>query len=501
MLLFFKQTLLDVPHENGITIFVLGGLSVLSVYHFLLYFQHKDKSYLLYSLYTFILFLRNVSEPLNSFIYDFKALDPVLRFLDYYDINLEWMYNTIYFAFAFTFVNLKSHSLPWHRFIFRGVYILLLANLAVEITHRVFPDLNIYGIMFPVFIVVLLFFSIIGYVPLFRIKGYLKYYIIIGSLIFLVTSLIAFLISKLQLQPQGSNLNISIFFIGMALENIFFALGLGHKQKLILKEKNDSQQALINQLRENEKLKLKVQRELEANVASLSKQAEDEKIAKLKATFEKEIAELKVLSLRSQMNPHFIFNSLNAIKLYIINNEKENAVYYLNKFSKLIRKILSSTRERETSLREEIDTLALYTDIENIRFKNEIEVAIHVDASLDLDAIKVPALILQPFIENAIWHGLSPKKGLKKLSLDVQKYKGTHVRIAITDNGIGREKSAEINSKKLRNTNSIGLKLTEERLVNFAKAYKNTHFIEFIDLYDRFKKPNGTAVELKIPIK
>ena len=207
------------------------------------------------------------------------------------------------------------------------------------------------------------------------------------------------------------------------------------------------------------------------------------------------------MSLRSQMNPHFIFNSLNAIKLYIINNEKENAVYYLNKFSKLIRKILSSTRERETSLREEIDTLALYTDIENIRFKNEIEVAIHVDASLDLDAIKVPALILQPFIENAIWHGLSPKKGLKKLSLDVQKYKGTHVRIAITDNGIGREKSAEINSKKLRNTNSIGLKLTEERLVNFAKAYKNTHFIEFIDLYDRFKKPNGTAVELKIPIK
>jgi len=201
------------------------------------------------------------------------------------------------------------------------------------------------------------------------------------------------------------------------------------------------------------------------------------------------------------MNPHLIFNSLNAIKLYIINNEKENAVYYLNKFSKLIRKILASTREKEISLVEEIETMELYVNIENIRFGNEIEFSIAVDPTLNLDTIKIPSLILQPFIENAIWHGLSSKKGSKKISLNIQKYKATHIEIAITDNGVGREKAAVINAKKMRQKKSVGLKLTEERLSNFEKSYENTYTIKFTDLYDESNNATGTSVILKIPLK
>ena len=108
---------------------------------------------------------------------------------------------------------------------------------------------------------------------------------------------------------------------------------------------------------------------------------------------EKHILTLEQDMLRSQMNPHFIFNSLNSIKLYIINNEKENAVYYLNKFSKLIRKILIASKEKETSLKGELETMQLYMNIENIRFSNEINFEINVEDSLNLDVIKVPSLI------------------------------------------------------------------------------------------------------------
>jgi len=496
---FIAQNILDNPHENGITLFITGGLIVLSVYHFLLYFQHKDKAYLYYSLYTFLLFVRNIVDVKNSFIYQYEGFQPILNTIEYYSVNLEWAYNTIYFAFAFTFVDLKSYSLKWYKFIFGAVVLLLSANISIEIVYRLTSNENIYPIAFIWLIALFLILSIIGYIPLFKIKGFLKYYIIFGSLILLSTSLIAYAISKLELQTEGSDFNTSIFFIGLVFENIFFALGLGHKQKLILEEKNEAQARLIQQLKENEKLKIKVQQELEENVASLSKQAENEKIERIKAKYDKELAELKISSLRSQMNPHFIFNSLNAIKLYIINNEKENAVYYLNKFSKLIRRILASTREKEISLAEEIETMELYVNIENIRFGNEIEFSLEIDPKLNLDTIKIPSLILQPFIENAIWHGLSSKKGSKKLSLTIKKRKITHIEIIITDNGIGREKAAMINAKKMREKESVGLQLTEERLSNFAKEYQHKYSIKFNDLYNE-NNPSGTSVTLKIPL-
>jgi len=299
----------------------------------------------------------------------------------------------------------------------------------------------------------------------------------------------------------GTSMTSSIFYIGVIVENLIFSLGLGQKQKVLLQEKNISQERLITQLKENDKLKNDIQKRLEKNVLTLSKEAENEKLEKVKAKYDKELAELKIASLRSQMNPHFIFNSLNAIKLYIIDNKQENAVYYLNKFSKLIRKILSTTREKEITLTEEIDTIKLYIDIENIRFNNQIESTFSTDESLNLDAIKIPSLILQPFVENAIWHGLSLKKEEKKLNIDIRNKEETHIEITIEDNGIGRERSASIKKKKLYKKDSIGINLTRERLVNFEKDYKNKHHLKFEDLRDENENAVGTAVVLSIPVQ
>lgn len=490
--------ILNHPNDNGIVVFILGVLFILSIYHFLLYFQHNDKVYLYYSSYTFLIFLSHLNEPKAGFVAD--MVKPFVSFLSEFDTNIVWVYNLLYFIFAFTFIDLKTSLIKWHKFIFRSIYILFFITLLVEILYQFTGDFQFIKIGDLIFIVSLTIIGFFSYIPLFKVNNPLKYYIIVGSTFLFGTSLAATIMFYLKLYPEGSEIRYSIFYIGIILENILFSLGLGHKQKLILNERNESQEKLIVQLKKNEQLRQKTQDQLEIDVTNLSKLAETEKLESIKAKYDKELAELKVSALHSQMNPHFIFNSLNSIKRYIIDNEKENAVYYLNKFSKLIRKILSASMEKEISLSEEIETMELYVNIENIRFNNEINFSIHIDKTLNLNAIKVPSLILQPFLENAIWHGLSLRKENKTLSINLKKEESSYVKIDIMDNGIGRKRSAEIKAKKIHKRESIGITLTEERLALFSKGYKKKHSIKFIDLIGENNNSNGTIVVLKIPL-
>ncbi|RLJ65593.1 tetratricopeptide repeat protein [Lacinutrix venerupis] len=215
---------------------------------------------------------------------------------------------------------------------------------------------------------------------------------------------------------------------------------------------------------------------------------------------EKKILTLEQDMLRNQMNPHFIFNSLNSIKLYIINNEKENAVYYLNKFSKLIRKILIASTEKEISLYEELETMDLYMNIENIRFSNTINYSRSVEEGIDTKNIKVPSLVLQPFLENALWHGLSSKKEDKTMTIYISKESLDYITITITDNGIGRKAAAEIKKNKLLKRKSVGIELTKQRLENFSKNYTNSYKLYIEDLHEN-NIPSGTKVVIKIPTR
>ncbi len=443
--------ILDFPNENGIVVFVLGLLFILSVYHCALYFQHKDKTYLYYSIFTSLIFISHLVNPKNGFIH--TLVEPIRPILEYIDLYLLWSYNLIYFVFAFTFVDIKKYSVTWHKIIFKSVYVLLIFIVLVEILYLITQSNQIIYLADVIFIIAISALAILGYVPLIKMYNPLKYYIIIGSLILFLSSMTATILYKFNLTPD-TEIRYSIFYIGIVLENICFSLGLGQKQNLILQERNVSQENLISQLQENDKLRDAIQEKLEEDIVSLSEQAKAEKHLKLREQYERELAELKITALRSQMNPHFIFNSLNSIKLYIINNDKQNAVYYLNKFSKLIRKILSSTQTKEISLADEIDTMKLYVGIENIRFENTIDFSMDIDHTLNLDTIKIPSMVLQPFIENAIWHGLASKKEEKELSLQVYR-EDSNLIIEITDNGIGRANAQEIKRKKMHNRKSV----------------------------------------------
>jgi len=215
---------------------------------------------------------------------------------------------------------------------------------------------------------------------------------------------------------------------------------------------------------------------------------------------EKKLLTLEQSMLRSQMNPHFLFNSLNSIKLYIINNEKKNAVHYLNKFSKLVRKILEASSQREISLADELETVALYMNIENIRFSNEINFNIHIKDDINTHNIKIPSLILQPFLENALWHGLSSKDGAKNIDLEVKKGKSGFIEIIITDNGVGRDAAEKIKDSKVLKRKSVGIDITKERLANFSRDYENFFHVDIIDKFDDDTNPLGTQIVIYIPI-
>ncbi|CAM1341613.1 tetratricopeptide repeat protein [Tenacibaculum amylolyticum] len=211
---------------------------------------------------------------------------------------------------------------------------------------------------------------------------------------------------------------------------------------------------------------------------------------------DRKILLLEQQALQTQMNPHFIFNALNSIKLYIINNEQRQAVYYLNKFSKLIRNILDVSKVKEVSLKEELATMDLYMSIENIRFSNEINYKVEINPDLNSDTIKVPPLILQPFLENAIWHGLSSKEGEKQITLTANKIEGNLVEVNIIDNGIGRGAAGEIKKRKSLKRKSIGIDLTKERLKTFSEDYDNESSLKYYDL----KNEDGTSAGTKVSI-
>lgn len=174
-------------------------------------------------------------------------------------------------------------------------------------------------------------------------------------------------------------------------------------------------------------------------------------------------------------------------------------VHYLNKFSKLVRKILDASSQREISLAEELETVELYMNIENIRFSNEINFKVNIHDNIDVHVVKIPSLILQPFLENALWHGLSSKEGEKNITLDINKGANGFIKIAITDDGVGRDAAEKIKNSKVLKRKSVGIDITKERLANFSKDYENSFQVEIIDIYDKDNKPSGTKIMLYIP--
>jgi tetratricopeptide (TPR) repeat protein len=220
------------------------------------------------------------------------------------------------------------------------------------------------------------------------------------------------------------------------------------------------------------------------------------------AEFQRSLADVSLTALRSQMNPHFIFNCLNSIKLYTTQNNTVAASEYLTKFSRLIRLVLENSRKDTITLASELDALRLYMEMEEMRFKEKLTFNISVERDVDLDFIEIPPLLLQPYAENAIWHGLMHKEAGGRIDIEVSTAEnGTMLRINIADNGIGRAKSAELMSKSATKHKSYGMKVTSERLALINSVYKTGANVTIHDLFNVDGQASGTRVIIQIPLK
>lgn len=221
-----------------------------------------------------------------------------------------------------------------------------------------------------------------------------------------------------------------------------------------------------------------------------------------KLIIEKENAQFKLKALRSQMNPHFIFNSLNSIQYFIVQNENRFALNYLSKFSKLVRKILENSTQDRIQLSEEIAFLKNYIEIESLRFDKEILFEINVDDELLEDEIEIPSMLIQPYAENAIIHGLMniPKSDKRDRRISITFTRENQLlQCIIIDNGIGREASQKINEKIKKNHKSLGLSITKSRLDTINKTNSSSITVKTEDLLIE-SRVEGTKISIFIPL-
>lgn len=225
------------------------------------------------------------------------------------------------------------------------------------------------------------------------------------------------------------------------------------------------------------------------------KKRRDSKQKQQEAEFKSKVSDTEMKALRSQMNPHFIFNSLNSISDYISKNDPLAADRYLTKFAKLMRLILENAEQKEVPLAEDLKALELYMQLEALRMNHKFTYEINTDESIDLEATMVPPLILQPFVENSIWHGFANKKEDGKIIISVKREGTDMINCIVEDNGIGRKSSEFVKTISQGNEKkSLGLKITQSRIEILNKIKNSKAAVEFFDL------SQGLRVEVKLPL-
>jgi len=428
---------------------IRGGIFVLFIYHLLIFFQNKSKLYIHYSLYL---------AAITLFLFEPIIDEWLPNYLNYSSFPIQFIAYAAYIAFARDLIDSRNNLLGWDKYLELEIKVLLISAPIFVIIQLLFG----YEFQVKAFIIIAplitLFTLYTFYIIITRIHDSSGNYLVIATLFYLVFANVSFLE---LIFGKDVFLNLGVHPI------LFIYLGV-IGQCLILSVIIGSIIQKIEQKSKNAEIRLAV---------------------KLK-----EMEELKMTALQSQMNPHFLFNSLNSINNFVIKSEVEKASDYITKFSKLIRVILNSSQSPTSTLAEELSILSLYVKLEQMRVSGGFNFVVNVEEGLNLEPIKVPPLFLQPFIENAIWHGIMKKKGEKTIELSIKKQKNS-VLCVISDNGIGINKAKELDHMSQKRK-FFGAKATENRIRILYKN-KDVH-IETKDISSSTK--TGTQVSISFPL-
>jgi len=466
----------------GFIYFYIISLATIFVFTLIFWLRLRKKLYLYYLGYLFFqliygfLVLRYTLAPIGNF---FKYI-PELAYNLFEPVQFTFI--GFYILFILHLLEVKNYSKLLAKILYYLGGFCFIYALAIFVFGNLVTDIKFMGMLFFIirsFILPLNFILIFWII--YKVKHPLINYFILGQSFFFIGALLGTFIGFSEIQivtkelfsfKQAPNI---IFQMGLLAEVYCFSLALGENVFLLQKKKQKTDAELIVQLQENQHIQERMNRELDEKVnqktselLQLYSEIEREREQKTKDDFNKKIKETEMVALRSQMNPHFIFNSMNAIKSLIMNSRNEDAINYLDDFSSLLRSILQNTNRKKITVEEELEILELYLSLEQSRMGKDFTYTIEVASREALSQYEIPPLLLQPIVENAIWHGLQPSlKARKELTIifDITE----NLKIIIEDNGIGRNESAK--KKKLHK--SMGTTIVQDRLkwYNYLNDY------------------------------
>lgn len=453
--LWFKQYYLHNLNELQVRAFYQGGLGVVFIIILLIYYQNRsEKLYRYYLFYVLAAFVFTLIKS-RPFTYVGKVIGTIPAIKIHSGEAIMWLGFAAYLVFMAELLDLHRNYHKLNRFIISISRVFIFYGIGIFLWLILTNDSGLQAKLFIITRIPLIVIYIgVLVITARRVKSSMLKYVLVSNGILIILGLIAWLKAGILNQQVWYGVFNHLFTLPFAilLEIIVFALA-------IAKKIGDERQA--------------------------------------KNALEKKAIEVEMMALRSQMNPHFVFNSLNTVRYFVLSDQKEKAKNYLAKFSKLLRTILSYSKENTISLSNELEAINLYIDVELGRFESNFLYSIKIDEEIDLDSIMIPPLLLQPFVENAIIHGLRNSEKINKiLNIKVSQTSKSSLEICITDNGIGRSKAKEMQHNQDIIHKSFGTTITNQRIDLFNQSYANKIEVEITDLADE----SGTQVLIQIKI-
>jgi sensor histidine kinase YesM len=501
---FDKNTYKENIGYSILMLLLLGMVFILFIFYGLAYINLRDRIYLSYAIYLSITFFQVLYMAQYIFSKNFVMFNYIGHSgFDEATKGLMIVFYSIFYRQAFNITN-KSKVLYISVEALKIISILYVSIISISYLFTIsfyFEPYVYFWYRFPIF-----FFSLVVLIYSFRIKnltGFQKI-ILVGSLIYTVFTAFTTM-QKIDYPIKDLMVSINGLCLGIMLELIIFSIALGVRIRDSFMASEKLKDKLIVELQQNEEFitneNIILEEKVKERVYEIKQQnllIEEQQKQALIQSFEKEKVEIQMQALSAQMNPHFIFNCMNSIQHSIVTNNTEKASVMLHDFASLIRMVLENSSQPDITLENEIKLLETYLKLEQIRTNNSFDYKIDVDSSMSADFIKIPTMMLQPFLENAIWHGfkLINYKGKIQVAFSLL---DNSVACNIIDNGIGRKKASQIKHQDVKKSMAIQIIQNRISLLNRTLT-NNSASLEIVDLYDDQQTPLGTNVSIILPI-
>jgi signal transduction histidine kinase len=508
----FRNRQLEYYRKETVLIQVLLGMLLVCLSIAIInYIQLPDRSYLYFAAYMLglILFfaLRLESKPYQlSIFYHW----PMLKY--YWDIPaLLFCFYLMYLSFGNAFLNLQERY-PFMDKLFTTVAafiggIIIICFYCIAREQYQVPGMIYSYVYLATLLPLLAVFAALAkrsrHHPLVR-------FFLFGSLCFYMACFGSFLMLIRPLGLISALGEISapslLIILGVLLQSMFFLAGLSYRNKLVHHERTRTQELLIKQLNRNKELQHTLNEQLEelvkeqtTEILRKKQELDEQRKIQLETEYDKKLTEIELKAIRAQINPHFIFNCLNSIQLFVMQRDYEYAQKYLSDFSYLIRKTLDFSRRNFISLSDEIAYLNTYLGLEKMRFENKMEYEIIIDPAIATAELEIPAMLLQPYVENAVKYGMTNSDHpIGKLFIQFNQIESDMLECLVDDNGIGITRSKTMRSLP-KHHQSSGMEISSNRAELLNKMYNTGIHIDIIDKSENNPGESGTIVRILIP--